>query len=59
MKTRKTSCRNCFGMGQIERGSSGAIDCPACKGKGHVETQVMEKVDHYEKGELLLDEIED
>lgn len=57
MKTKKASCSNCYGMGQIERGSSGPIDCPACKGKGHVE--VMEKVDHYEKGELLLNEKDD
>lgn len=53
MKREKMACRNCFGMGQAERGSAGPIDCPACKGKGHVE--IFKRVDHYEKGEILLD----
>lgn len=56
MKKQKTSCRNCFGMKQVERGSAGPIDCPACKGKGYVE--IFKRVDHYEKGELLLDKID-
>ena len=56
MERQKTSCRNCFGMGQVERGSAGPVDCRLCKGTGQVE--IFKRVDHYEKGELLLDEKE-
>ena len=46
MEKRK-SCTNCHGMGQIELGSSGPADCPACKGNGYI--KIIEKVDHYDK----------
>lgn len=40
------SCSNCHGMGQIEQGTKGPVDCGACKGKGLV--KVVENVDHWD-----------
>jgi len=45
-KETKTSCRNCFGMGTVERGSAGPVNCVPCKGNGHIVT--IERVDHFE-----------
>jgi len=42
----KTGCGNCHGMGQLENGSRGPIDCPPCKGNGWV--YVVKEVTHYE-----------
>lgn len=54
MKSEKTSCRNCFGAGQVEQGSSGPVDCVPCKGSGQVE--IVRKVDHYE--DVLFDDFD-
>ena len=46
MEMEKIGCKICHGMGQVEQESAGPVDCPACKGKGHVE--VIKRVEHFE-----------